>query len=375
MTGYLTPDTLPADEAIRVLSIPNDEQFIANVSGALLALCNESAWTEYGTITPEQAANAAWEMVERYLNPMEAANTFLAGPVSGPDAPVEFRPIEPDDLIGALDSPPPIGASAPNTVSATSVLLSDGTETDPALTFTDDQNTGLYSPSPDDVALTSGGIQTALFRAITGVIEWTIKAVSGRFPRLQLISENSAGAFPAFLVLRRQGPGQTATPDNQTIFDIRGDGFDTGNTYRTFVVINATIGTNASGGAPTTLNIGVSGSGTSAVTRIYTASGVTGIGGVFGSEALRVNHTGTINNRLTVQGEASGGTPSLRAEGSDTNIDLGLATKGAGKLSISAPTSTTVGIPGSAAALPSLPTAYLPVAVGGTQYKIPLYTA
>lgn len=56
--GYLTPETIPADTICRVLFIPNEPQWIANVTGALMALTLPEAWTPFGAVTPDEAAQA-----------------------------------------------------------------------------------------------------------------------------------------------------------------------------------------------------------------------------------------------------------------------------------------------------------------------------
>jgi len=66
MVGYLTPDTLPTDTICRVLFIPDDEQFLANVTGALQLLLNPDNWTKYGTLTPEESADALVDMFDRF---------------------------------------------------------------------------------------------------------------------------------------------------------------------------------------------------------------------------------------------------------------------------------------------------------------------
>jgi hypothetical protein len=58
--------------------------------------------------------------------------------------------------------------------------------------------------------------------------------------------------------------------------------------------------------------------------------GTTSIGGVIGSESLRVTPVASAVNYLNVQGQITTGGPSLNAAGSDTNIDLLFVTKGTG---------------------------------------------
>lgn len=56
MRGYLTPDTLPAGLTCRVLFIPDDRDWVAQVYGALENLTFPSSWTLYGSITPDETA-------------------------------------------------------------------------------------------------------------------------------------------------------------------------------------------------------------------------------------------------------------------------------------------------------------------------------
>lgn len=66
MLGYLTPDTLPADTICRVLFIPNNQEFIANVTGALQVLTFPESWTKYGTLTPDESAAALVDMFDKF---------------------------------------------------------------------------------------------------------------------------------------------------------------------------------------------------------------------------------------------------------------------------------------------------------------------
>ncbi len=62
--GYLTPETIPADTICRVLFIPNDEQLLANVLGAVRELTFPSNWQPFGAVTPENAAAAMFDMFD-----------------------------------------------------------------------------------------------------------------------------------------------------------------------------------------------------------------------------------------------------------------------------------------------------------------------
>jgi len=63
---YLTPDTLPTDTICRVLFIPNDRDFLAIVTGALEELTFAYNFEEFGTLTPEQTAEAYTTMFNAF---------------------------------------------------------------------------------------------------------------------------------------------------------------------------------------------------------------------------------------------------------------------------------------------------------------------
>lgn len=64
--GYLTPSTIPAAKICRVLIIPDSEEMIANVNGALQLLTFPENWTPYGAVTPEDAAAAMVPMFDGF---------------------------------------------------------------------------------------------------------------------------------------------------------------------------------------------------------------------------------------------------------------------------------------------------------------------
>lgn len=64
--GYLTPDTLPADTVCRVLFIPNNAEFIANVIGALQVLTFASSFEPYGSLTEQETADAYATMFDAF---------------------------------------------------------------------------------------------------------------------------------------------------------------------------------------------------------------------------------------------------------------------------------------------------------------------
>lgn len=67
MIGYLTPDAVPLTTTCRVLLIPDNEAWIAIVTGALQSLCDPQDWQEYGTLTPEECAARMQVMVDEFV--------------------------------------------------------------------------------------------------------------------------------------------------------------------------------------------------------------------------------------------------------------------------------------------------------------------
>lgn len=63
---WLTPNSLTPDKAhVRRLFIPGDIEMLAVVNGALLDLTYPENWELQGTVTPDEAAAAAWTMYQR----------------------------------------------------------------------------------------------------------------------------------------------------------------------------------------------------------------------------------------------------------------------------------------------------------------------
>lgn len=56
--AYLTPSTNPADYVCRVLFIPNEEGFIANIRGLLQTFTFPESFVQEGGITPDETAEA-----------------------------------------------------------------------------------------------------------------------------------------------------------------------------------------------------------------------------------------------------------------------------------------------------------------------------
>lgn len=88
--AYLTPNSLPADTICRVLFIPNTEEFLANVTGALQLLTFPASFVQYGALTPQQTADAYVDMFDAFCFNQGACRVIgeviaYAGPTS-PDA-------------------------------------------------------------------------------------------------------------------------------------------------------------------------------------------------------------------------------------------------------------------------------------------------
>lgn len=63
---YLTPETIPSGLKARVILIPDDLDYLAIVSGALLELTEVKNFEKFGTATPEDVAFLFWEMYQRF---------------------------------------------------------------------------------------------------------------------------------------------------------------------------------------------------------------------------------------------------------------------------------------------------------------------
>jgi len=66
MSGYLTPDEVPTENICRSLFIPDSPEFIAIVTGALQSLTVPENWTKFGALTPEEAAEALYDMLDGF---------------------------------------------------------------------------------------------------------------------------------------------------------------------------------------------------------------------------------------------------------------------------------------------------------------------
>jgi len=66
--AWLTPENIPGTKACRVLRIPDNQDIISAVSGALLTLTEAENWEQDGAVTPLQMAEAMFTMWEDFLD-------------------------------------------------------------------------------------------------------------------------------------------------------------------------------------------------------------------------------------------------------------------------------------------------------------------
>lgn len=79
MKAYLTPDSPPVDTVCRVLNIPNDPMYLAIVNGALSGLIYAFNFEQFGTATPEEAAETFAKMFDDYLVSECAVTSYIVG--------------------------------------------------------------------------------------------------------------------------------------------------------------------------------------------------------------------------------------------------------------------------------------------------------
>lgn len=68
VSAWLTPDSIPGITTCRVLLIPDSEEIVAAISGALLLLSEAENWEAFGSVTPEEIASAMWGMWREFVD-------------------------------------------------------------------------------------------------------------------------------------------------------------------------------------------------------------------------------------------------------------------------------------------------------------------
>jgi len=119
--------------------------------------------------------------------------------------------------------------------------------------------------------------------------------------------------------------------DSQTVLDAIAALQATIATYGTMATQNAN-NVAITGGTINNTTIGATTPSTGVFTTL-TATGQTSLGGAAGSEGLRVLNVASTVNYIQARGHITANAPSIRAAGSDTNIGLGLSSQGTGAIS------------------------------------------
>jgi microcystin-dependent protein len=80
---WLTGDVIPTETACRVIRIPDDPVFRRALSGALIELTKAENWEKFGTLTPEEQAQAFLDALWTFeSDDCEALNVAIVGQVS-----------------------------------------------------------------------------------------------------------------------------------------------------------------------------------------------------------------------------------------------------------------------------------------------------
>lgn len=79
---FLTPSTIPPDTVRRYLSIPNSQEWLGIVNKALIQTIYAYNYEQVheGDLTPEQAADRAYEMVWEWFGEMEPQTQVRLNP-------------------------------------------------------------------------------------------------------------------------------------------------------------------------------------------------------------------------------------------------------------------------------------------------------
>jgi len=66
MGQWLTPSSIPSAAVCRAIHIPDSEDWVAIVTGALLNLTFQANWETYGTLTPKQCADRMMDLLDDF---------------------------------------------------------------------------------------------------------------------------------------------------------------------------------------------------------------------------------------------------------------------------------------------------------------------
>lgn len=112
---YHTPDSAPDDVSIRRISIPDTAQWRAIVNGALLEMTYPHNWEQYGTLTPDEAAERALIM---YLALQEDEAIVTLGTMA-------YQNADNVDIDGGTIDGTVIGATAKAAIDGTLIRSND----------------------------------------------------------------------------------------------------------------------------------------------------------------------------------------------------------------------------------------------------------
>lgn len=176
----------------------------------------------------------------------------------------------------------------------------------------------------DTLATSTNGISGATFTATSVGSGWYRIVLSG------LVSA-SAGAAADVAIVASDGSSATNNGAGQSVY-VWGLQLELGSTANTYIPTTTT----AVYGTPTLSFSGVAGIGLQSDGSLYETSAGTGNVRFYtnniAQEQMRVSHTASAVNYVQVTGAATGGSPAISAQGSDSNAGLYLSSKGTGNL-------------------------------------------
>jgi hypothetical protein len=263
-----------------------------------------------------------------------------------------------------------------------------GTTALPGLSFAADTDTGFTNSTANEIQIvTNGAARGAVFAGGQITLGDTATAENNAAIRISQISVNTpclqAGAGIASVFVGNSTAsftngsayvGFNAARSASNAWTFTGDGTRNGGAVidgRMDGALRVFARATSSGSTVTDTD-----STTAGNERMQVQNTLISMGGPLGTEAMRVVRTTSQVNRVEAVGAVTGSGPIVRANGSDTNVDLLLQPRGTGQIGLTLDASllvTTVGAAGAANALPANPVGYLRVKLNGTTRKIPYY--
>lgn len=199
-------------------------------------------------------------------------------------------------------------------------IAADGTALAPTYSFSSDPDTGIFRAAANAVGIAGAGAeQFRITGTASAVNRYSITGGTlGNGPSMSATGADTN--IDSFLINKGTGGWRYTNTSGFNYFTISSNGLASPSEYVTMVA--------GSGGGSA---IAFDGTGSN-VSALITAKG-TGIlrflTGAFSYEQFRVNNITTAVNFFSVQGAAAGGGPVTGSNGSDTNIPVGYVAKGA----------------------------------------------